>query len=87
VVAVGGRENDDQRALGEVGGRGSHDLGVDVRLRPAQGNDGTDDSDQRAYLAKTFIRQALNSLRTTQRRREEYIGPWLPEPVVTLPEV
>ncbi|MFE5836460.1 RNA polymerase sigma-70 factor [Arthrobacter sp. NPDC056493] len=42
---------------------------------------------QRAYLAKTVTRQALNSLRATQRRREDYIGPWLPEPVVTLPDV
>jgi len=42
---------------------------------------------QRAYLAKTVTRQALNSLRTTQRRREDYIGPWLPEPVVTLPDI
>lgn len=42
---------------------------------------------QRAYLAKTVSRQALNFLRTTQRRREDYIGPWLPEPVVTLPDV
>lgn len=41
----------------------------------------------RAYLAKTVTRQALNSLRTTQRRREDYVGPWLPEPVVTLPDV
>lgn len=42
---------------------------------------------QRAYLAKTVTRQALNFLRSTQRRRENYIGPWLPEPVVTLPDV
>jgi RNA polymerase sigma-70 factor, ECF subfamily len=42
---------------------------------------------QRAYLAKTVTRQALNSLRTSQRRREDYIGPWLPEPVVTVPDV
>ena len=41
----------------------------------------------RAYLAKTVTRQALNSLRTAQRRREDYIGPWLPEPVVTVPDV
>jgi RNA polymerase sigma-70 factor (ECF subfamily) len=41
----------------------------------------------RAYLAKTVTRQALNSLRTTQRHREDYIGPWLPEPLVTLPDV
>lgn len=42
---------------------------------------------QRAYLAKTVTRQALNSLRATQRRREDYIGPWLPEPLVTAPDV
>ncbi|WP_411374426.1 RNA polymerase sigma-70 factor [Arthrobacter sp. MPF02] len=41
----------------------------------------------RAYLAKTVTRQALNSLRTAQRRREDYIGPWLPEPVITAPDV
>jgi RNA polymerase sigma-70 factor (ECF subfamily) len=41
----------------------------------------------RAYLAKTVTRQALNSLRAAQRRREEYVGPWLPEPVVTAPDV
>ncbi len=41
----------------------------------------------RAYLAKTVTRQALNALRAAQRRREDYIGPWLPEPVVTAPDV
>ncbi|WP_104091548.1 RNA polymerase sigma-70 factor [Arthrobacter sp. GMC3] len=41
----------------------------------------------RAYLAKTVTRQALNSLRAAQRRREDYIGPWLPEPMVTSPDV
>jgi RNA polymerase sigma-70 factor (ECF subfamily) len=41
----------------------------------------------RAYLAKTVTRQALNCLRAAQRRREDYIGPWLPEPVVTAPDV
>ncbi|WP_104140838.1 RNA polymerase sigma-70 factor [Arthrobacter sp. ZGTC131] len=41
----------------------------------------------RAYLAKTVTRQALNFLRAAQRRREDYIGPWLPEPVLTSPDV
>ena len=41
----------------------------------------------RAYLARTVTRQALNFLRTAQRRREDYIGPWLPEPIVTAPDV
>jgi RNA polymerase sigma-70 factor (ECF subfamily) len=35
----------------------------------------------RAYLVQAATRQALNRLREQQRRREEYVGPWLPEPV------
>jgi RNA polymerase sigma-70 factor, ECF subfamily len=40
----------------------------------------------RAYLAKIATRTALNSLRSAQRRREEYVGPWLPEPLLTGPD-
>ncbi|MFC0647003.1 RNA polymerase sigma-70 factor [Cellulomonas phragmiteti] len=36
----------------------------------------------RAYLAQVVSRQALNALRAASRRREEYVGPWLPEPLV-----
>ena len=39
----------------------------------------------RGYLVRTVTRLAINELRTAQRRREEYIGPWLPEPVSDLP--
>ncbi|MET9327201.1 RNA polymerase sigma-70 factor [Tsukamurella sp. NPDC003166] len=35
----------------------------------------------RAYLARIVTRQALNALRSAARRREEYVGPWLPEPL------
>jgi RNA polymerase sigma-70 factor (ECF subfamily) len=35
----------------------------------------------RAYLLSAVTRQALNLVRTHERRREAYIGPWLPEPV------
>ncbi|QNJ92359.1 RNA polymerase sigma-70 factor [Mycolicibacterium fluoranthenivorans] len=38
--------------------------------------------DTKAYLAQLVTRQALNALRATARRREEYVGPWLPEPVL-----
>lgn len=41
----------------------------------------------RAYLARIATRQALNRQRGNARRREEYIGPWLPEPLVTVPDV
>jgi RNA polymerase sigma-70 factor (TIGR02957 family) len=43
--------------------------------------------DQRAYLVRIVTRQALNRLRTVSRRREEYIGEWLPEPLLTSPDV
>jgi RNA polymerase sigma-70 factor (ECF subfamily) len=41
----------------------------------------------RAYLARIATRQALNRMRGIARRREEYVGPWLPEPLVTAPDV
>ncbi|WP_420879237.1 RNA polymerase sigma-70 factor [Rhodococcus sp. (in: high G+C Gram-positive bacteria)] len=43
--------------------------------------------DPRAYLVRTVTRQALNRLRSLSRRREDYIGEWLPEPILTTPDV
>jgi RNA polymerase sigma-70 factor (TIGR02957 family) len=43
--------------------------------------------DQRAYLVRITTRQALTRLRTLRRRRESYVGPWLPEPLLTAPDV
>jgi RNA polymerase sigma-70 factor (TIGR02957 family) len=43
--------------------------------------------DPRAYLVRIVTRQALNRLRTVARQREEYVGPWLPEPLLTGPDV
>ena len=43
--------------------------------------------DPRAYLVRTVTRQALNRLRTMARSREEYVGEWLPEPLLTSPDV
>jgi RNA polymerase sigma-70 factor (TIGR02957 family) len=43
--------------------------------------------DPRAYLVRAVTRQALNRLRTLARRREDYVGEWLPEPVLTSPDV
>jgi RNA polymerase sigma-70 factor (ECF subfamily) len=47
----------------------------------------TDVRDPRAYLVRIVTRQALNRLRTLARRREEYVGEWLPEPLLTSPDV
>lgn len=43
--------------------------------------------DPRAYLVRIVTRQTLNHLRTISRRREEYVGEWLPEPLLTSPDV
>ena len=43
--------------------------------------------DPRAYLVRIVTRQALNRLRTLARRREDYVGEWLPEPLATSPDV
>ncbi|MFZ1994233.1 MAG: RNA polymerase sigma factor SigJ, partial [Solirubrobacteraceae bacterium] len=43
--------------------------------------------DPRAYLVRIVTRQALNRLRTVSRRREEYVGQWLPEPLLTSPDI
>ena len=43
--------------------------------------------DQRAYLVRVTTRQALLRLRTLGRRKESYVGPWLPAPLLTAPDV
>ena len=43
--------------------------------------------DERAYLVRIVTRQALNRMRTLARRREHYVGEWLPEPLLTSPDV
>ncbi|WP_189936000.1 RNA polymerase sigma-70 factor [Streptomyces sulfonofaciens] len=37
----------------------------------------------RAYLVRTTTRLAIDRLRRIKSRREAYVGPWLPEPLVT----
>ena len=51
------------------------------------GVDRTEVRDPRAYLVRIVTRQALNRLRTVLRRREDYVGEWLPEPLLTAPDV
>ncbi len=43
--------------------------------------------DRRAYLVRITTRQSLNRLRTLGRRKESYVGSWLPEPLLTTPDV
>lgn len=50
------------------------------------GVDPTEVRDPRAYLVRIVTRQALNRLRSESRRREQYVGQWLPEPLLTSPD-
>ncbi len=62
----------------------------DVCRSPGCGGLDADQSqvrDPRAYLIQVVTRQALNFLRTVSRRREQYVGEWLPEPLLTSPDV
>jgi RNA polymerase sigma-70 factor (TIGR02957 family) len=43
--------------------------------------------DSRAYLVRIVMRMALNRLRALARQREDYVGEWLPEPLLTSPDV
>jgi RNA polymerase sigma-70 factor (TIGR02957 family) len=43
----------------------------------------SDVTNPRAYLSRVAVNTALNRLRTVRARREAYVGPWLPEPLLT----
>ena len=45
--------------------------------------DRDDVQDPRAYLVRITTRLALDRLSSAQHRRETYVGPWLPEPLLT----
>jgi RNA polymerase sigma-70 factor (TIGR02957 family) len=40
-------------------------------------------ADPRAYLVRVTTRLAIDRLRRAKARRESYVGPWLPEPILT----
>jgi RNA polymerase sigma-70 factor (TIGR02957 family) len=40
-------------------------------------------ADPRAFLVRVTTRLAIDRLRRAKARRESYIGPWLPEPILT----
>jgi RNA polymerase sigma-70 factor (ECF subfamily) len=45
--------------------------------------DRSDVADERAYLVQITSRLALDRLDSARARRETYVGPWLPEPLLT----
>ena len=60
----------------------AEDVVQDAWLRWS-GADRGDVADPRAYLVRTTTRLALDRLTSARSRREEYVGPWLPEPLLT----
>ncbi|MER7463687.1 RNA polymerase sigma factor SigJ [Streptomyces sp. NPDC097981] len=44
-------------------------------------------ADAEGYLVRVTTRLAIDRLRSAQARRESYVGPWLPEPLLTGPDV
>lgn len=41
----------------------------------------------KAYLVRTVTNLSLNRLTSARATREQYIGPWLPEPILTTPDI
>ena len=47
------------------------------------GVDHSEVNDPRAFLVRVTTRLAIDRLRRAKTRRESYVGPWLPEPILT----
>lgn len=58
-----------------------------LRWTEVNDDDRTQIRNTRAYLASIATRGSLNRLRSRSRRREDYVGPWLPEPLITTPDI
>jgi RNA polymerase sigma-70 factor (ECF subfamily) len=67
------------RMLGEMAG--AEDVVQEAWLR-WQRTDETNIQDARAWLSAVTVRLALDALRRARARRETYVGPWLPEPLL-----
>jgi len=67
------------RMLGEMSA--AEDVVQEAWLR-WQRVDQTDVRDPRAWLSAATVRLSLDALRKARARRETYVGPWLPEPIL-----
>lgn len=71
------------RLLGSVAD--AEDVAQDVWLRAATA-DLTAVRDLRAWLVTIAARRSYDILKSSRVRRESYLGPWLPEPLLTGPD-
>src|ERR1700677_3124558 len=70
------------RMLGSVSE--AEDVVQEALLRVHQAIEGGEQlASPRAYLATVTTRLAINELRSARARREQYVGEWLPEPILT----
>jgi RNA polymerase sigma-70 factor (TIGR02957 family) len=73
------------RMLGSVGD--AEDVVQEAYLRAERAQaDGTRIESRRAFLTTVTTRLAIDELRSARARRETYVGPWLPEPLLTSTE-
>lgn len=69
------------RMLGDVGD--AEDVVQEAFLRAHRAmREGTGIREPRGFLAQVTTRLAIDHLRSARVRRERYVGPWLPEPLV-----
>lgn len=71
------------RMLGSVAD--AEDVVQDAWLRCSQAS--TPVHNPAGYLTRTVTNLALNRLTSAAATRERYVGPWLPEPLVTRPDI
>jgi RNA polymerase sigma-70 factor (TIGR02957 family) len=70
------------RMLGTVSE--AEDVVQDALLRVHQAVEGGERiASPRAFVATVTTRLAINELRSARARREQYVGEWLPEPIIT----
>src|SRR5438270_8442966 len=70
------------RMLGSVSE--AEDVVQEALLRVHQVSErGEEIASPRAYIATVTTRLAINELRSARARREQYVGEWLPEPILT----
>jgi RNA polymerase sigma-70 factor (ECF subfamily) len=67
------------RMLGEMSA--AEDIAQEAWLRWRRA-EGEDIRDPRAWLSAVTVRLALDALKSARARRETYVGPWLPEPLL-----
>ncbi|WP_131738689.1 RNA polymerase sigma factor SigJ [Actinomadura roseirufa] len=65
----------------------AEDIAQDVWLRAAAKETLDDVRDLRAWLVTVAARRAYDVLGSARARRVDYVGPWLPEPLLTGPDV